>query len=148
MTTLKNRIANDATEALKQQKTEKLKVLRYVLGVIQTAEKKGKTSVEFTDEQVASTLSNIAKQNRDNITLYAKAGESQKVAEAEQELAILEEYLPKQLTEDEVRVIVAAAVAEAGDAANMGSIMKAVIPQTRNKADGALVKAVVLELLK
>lgn len=148
MTTLKNRIANDATEALKQQKTEKLKVLRYVLGVIQTAEKKGKTSVEFTDEQVASTLSNIAKQNRDNIALYTKAGESQKVAEAEQELAILEEYLPKQLTEDEVRVIVAAAVAEAGDAANMGSIMKAVIPQTRNKADGALVKAVVLELLK
>lgn len=148
MTTLKNRIANDATEALKQQKAEKLKVLRYVLGVIQTAEKKGKTSVEFTDEQVASTLSNIAKQNRDNIALYTKAGESQKVAEAEQELAILEEYLPKQLTEEEVRVIVAAAVAEAGDAANMGSIMKAVIPQTRNKADGALVKAVVLELLK
>lgn len=147
MNILKNKLTEEATEAMKRRDSNRLSVIRYTLGVIQTAEKKSKTQTELTDAEITNIISNLAKQTKDNISLYTEAGETDKVAEAEAELAILNEYLPAQLTEAEVRELVADAVASAGGNPNLGTIMKIVVPLTKNKADGKLVKDIVMEAL-
>ena len=62
-------------------------------------------------------------------------------------MAVLEKYLPAQLTEDEIREVVKNAIAACGDQVNMGNIMKHVMPETKGRADGKLVNTIVKELL-
>jgi len=120
-----------------------------VLAEIKNAEinNKGK---ELTSEQIVDVIAKEAKKRKDSIEAYASAGRDDLKEQEEKELVILKEFLPEQLTEDEVKKIVEAKIAELNivDKSEMGKLMGAVMPEVKGRADGNIVKKAVAELLK
>jgi hypothetical protein len=90
-------------------------------------------------------LSTIAKQRNESIEMYKKGGRDDLVAKETAELAIVQSYLPKQLSDDELAKCVAEAIAETGakGPADMGKVMKALMPKTQGRADGKKVSELV-----
>jgi uncharacterized protein YqeY len=103
----------------------------------------------LTDEEVLGVIQKQAKQRRDAIAEYQKAGRGDLVAAEQAELAIIEIYLPRQMTRDEIEVAVRKAADELGvsDMSGMGPLMKRVMAELKGKADGRLVSQVVREVL-
>lgn len=136
------------TEDAAEQKNQEAKktVLRALIGAVQTAEKAGKTSVEFSDEQVVALLGSEAKKRRETAVVYSNAGETERAAVELAEVEIISTYLPAQLTEVELRTIVREAIRKA-DQPNFGLVMKGVTSQTKGRADGKLVSEMVKEEL-
>ena len=99
--------------------------------------------------EVVSVIQREAKARRESIIDAQKAGRPDLVPGYEKELAIIEAYLPKQLSRDEIVALAQAAIAEAGatDAKQMGAVMKLLTPRTRGLADGRQVSEIVRELL-
>ena len=87
------------------------------------------------------------KTRQDSLREFEKGGRQDLVEHVQAEMAVLEKYLPAQLTEDEIREVVKNAIAACGDQVNMGNIMKHVMPETKGRADGKLVNTIVKELL-
>lgn len=132
--------------AVQKEQDAKKTVLRAVIGAVQTAEKSGKTSVEFSDEQVIALLGSEAKKRRETAGIYADAGEPERAAVELAEVEIIAAYLPSQLTEKEVRTIVHEVVSEM-DKPVFGLVMKNVTARTKGRADGKLVSTIVKEAL-
>lgn len=150
---LKQRIANDMKAAMKAGDRDRLGTLRMLKARIQQVEvdlraDKG-PGYELDDEQTVAAVSSYAKQRRDSIESYAQAGRQDLADREKAELDVVLEYLPKQMGEDEVRALVAEAVAEvgAGSPRDMGAVMKVVMPKVKGKADGKLVNRLVKESL-
>lgn len=139
--------ANKAEDpTVKQEQEARRTVLRAVIGAVQTAEKSGKTSTEFSDEQVIALLGTEVKKRRETASIYAEAGEKERAAVELAEVEILSAYLPSQLTEDEVRAIVKEIVSGM-ETPVFGMVMKNVTAQTKGRADGKLVSGIVKEAL-
>jgi uncharacterized protein YqeY len=104
---------------------------------------------ELTDGEVADVLARQVKQRRESIAIYRDAGREDRAAAEEAEAAILAEFLPEQLGEDEITALVRAAVAETGatDPKEMGRVMGLVVPRTKGRADGRLVSEIVRRVL-
>jgi len=102
------------------------------------------------DAAVQDVLQHQAKMRRDSIDAFRKGGRSELVEKEERELSIISEYLPKQLSEAEIRAIVARVVSETGATGprDMGKVMPKVLADTKDKADGKQVAAVVQSVLK
>lgn len=132
--------------AVQKEQEAKKTVLRALIGAVQTAEKSGKTSVEFSDEQVLTLLGSEAKKRRETAGIYADAAEPERAAVELAEVEIISAYLPSQLTEKEVRTIVHEVVSEM-DAPVFGLVMKNVTARTKGRADGKVVSAIVKEAL-
>ena len=146
---LKDKLTADMKDAMKAREAGKLRlsVIRLVRGAIRQQEIDGQK--ELSDEDVLGVISKEVKQRRDSIEDFKKGGRDDLVAEAEAEIAVLMEYLPQQLSEDEVRSLVKEAIA-ASDAASpkdMGKVMKELMPKVKGRADGKLVNGIVKELL-
>ena len=92
-------------------------------------------------------LAKEMKTRQDSLREFEKGGRQDLVEHVQAEMAVLEKYLPAQLTEDEIREVVKNAIAACGDQVNMGNIMKHVMPETKGRADGKLVNTIVKELL-
>ena len=105
--------------------------------------------VEIDEPEAVAVLQKEAKAHRESIADAAKAGRPDLVAANEAELTMIEAYLPKQLSRDEIRALAQAAIAEAGaaDLKQIGAVMKLLTPRTKGLADGRLVNEVVRELL-
>ena len=105
--------------------------------------------IDIDETEAAAVLQKEAKAHRESIADAAKAGRADLMAANEAELAVIEAYLPKQLSRDEVRALAQAAIAEAGvaDVKQIGAVMKLLTPRTKGLADGRLVNEVVRELL-
>ena len=105
---------------------------------------------QLDDVAVADVLQKQAKMRRDSIEAFRKGGRDELVAKEEKELAILGDYLPKQLSETEIRAIVARVVSETGATGprDMGKVMPKVLAETKDKADGKLVAGIVQGALK
>lgn len=146
---LKEQLTEDMKTAMKAKEAgkQRLGVIRMVRGVVRQAEIDGKK--ELGDEEVIAVISKEVKQRRDSIEEFKKGGREDLVAQNEAEIAILMEYLPKQLSEAEVRELVKAAIAESGarEPKEMGKVMKVLMPKVKGKADGKLVNGIVKELL-
>jgi len=101
------------------------------------------------DEEVLLVLQKQAKQRRDSITEYQKAGRDDLVAAEQAELAVIESYLPRQMSRDEIEAAVRRAAADLGTSnmAGMGLLMKHMMTELKGKADGRLVNEVVREVL-
>ena len=142
---LKEKLANDMKEAMKAREAgkERLSVIRLVRGAIRQIEIDQR--VELDDEGVLAVISKEVKQRRDSIEEFKKGGREDLVAQNEADIAILMEYLPAQLTEAEVKVLVDEAVAAVGakDPKDMGKVMKELMPKVKGKADGKLVNQLV-----
>jgi uncharacterized protein YqeY len=148
MSAMKDRLQSDLTEAIRAQDELTMATVRMALAAITNAEVSGKEARELSDEDVVIVLTSEAKKRREAAESFDGAGASDRAERERAELSVLQRYLPEQLTEAEIQVIVAEAVAAAaaegktGPAA-MGAVMKVVTPQTRGRADGGQVAAVV-----
>ena len=146
---LKDKLTADMKDAMKAREAGKLRlsVIRLVRGAIRQQEIDGQK--ELSDEDVLGVISKEVKQRRDSIEDFQKGGRDDLVAEAAAEIAVLMEYLPQQLSEDEVRSLVKEAIAASGAASpkDMGKVMKELMPKVKGRADGKLVNEIVKELL-
>ena len=104
---------------------------------------------DLTDEEVIDVIDKQVKQRRESIAMYRDAGHEERAAAEEAEAAILAEFLPQQLTENEVESLARAAIADTGatSSGDLGRVMGRLSPQTRGRADGRLVSEVVRRLL-
>ena len=153
MMSIVERLENDLKQAMKARDQRKLSCIRMLKSRLKEREvaqraKQG-PEAKLSEEEVVDVVGAYAKQRRDSIEAYRQAGREDLASNEEAELAIVTEYLPQQLGEDELRALVAAAVAEAGasSAKDMGAVMKLVVPRTKGRADGKLVSAMVREAL-
>lgn len=104
---------------------------------------------ELTDDEVVAVIGRQLKQRRESIEMYREAGREERAVAEEEEAAILAEFLPEQLSEDQVTELVRAAIAETGAStpADLGRVMGALSPRTKGRADGRLVSDTVRRLL-
>lgn len=150
---IKEKIAADLTAAMKAKDTVRLGVLRMLKAKMLEAEveqrsKKG-TGYALEDPEALASIAAYAKQRRDAIEAYRKGRRDDLAVKEEAELAIVQEYLPRQLSAEEVRDIVRRAMVETGASSmkDMGALMKVVMPRTKGAADGKLVNEVVRRML-
>lgn len=146
---LKEKLTADMKEAMKarEEGRQRLGVIRLVRGAIRQQEIDGQR--ELDDEAVLSVISKEVKQRRDAIEEFQKGGRDDLVRQNESEIAILMEYLPQQMTEDEVRSAVQEAIAATGASTpkDMGKVMKELMLKVKGRADGKLVNQIVRERL-
>lgn len=129
----------------------KTSVLRMVISAIGYFEtNKGGAGYEATDEDVLAVIQKEVKQHRDSIEQFEKAGRVELVEKETAELEILKKYLPEQMGEGDVRVLVKQVLelTQASSMADMGKIMGALMPKLKGKADGGLVGKIVKEELE
>ena len=146
---LKDRLVEDMKAAMKAKEEGKvrLSVIRMVRAAIKNTEIEKQT--ELTDDQVVEVLAREVKLRRDAIEEFSKADRLDKVRELEEEVAILMEYLPQQLTEDEIREMAKEIIAETGAQGlkDLGKVMGIISAKTKGRADGRFVNQIVRELL-
>jgi uncharacterized protein len=149
VTTLKERLHADVVAHMKERNKTALTTVRNVLGEIETREKSGKTPVVLDDAQVTSLLQKEAAKRRDTARIYTEAGETERAAAEIAEAEVIEAYLPKPLTRDEVETMVAeviAALEADGQELSMrsiGAVMKPVTAKVAGRFDGKVVSEIV-----
>ena len=149
MTTLKERLHSDVVIHMKDRNKVALTTVRNVLGEIETREKSGKTPVELDDTQVTALLQKEAAKRRDTAKIYTEAGESDRASAEIAEAEVIEAYLPKALTREEVEAIVDDAIAglkadgQEPSVRQMGAVMKPVTAKVAGRFDGKTVSEIV-----
>jgi uncharacterized protein YqeY len=146
MPTLKDSLQSSLTDAIRARDEVAAATLRMALTAITNEEVSGAQAKELSDEQVVTVLAREGKKRREAAEAYDAAGRSELADRERAELAVLEQYLPQQLTAAEIDAIVADAVASVADQGlaggkAMGAVMKLVTPQIAGRADGAAVAA-------
>ncbi|MDT8901958.1 GatB/YqeY domain-containing protein [Anaeroselena agilis] len=146
---IKERLTEDMKQAMKDKEAGKLRlsVIRMVRASIKNVEIDRKK--ELGDEEVLDVLAKEVKMRRDSLEEFKKGNRPDLVAGLEQEIGILMGYLPQQLSDEEVRALVAEAVAQTGAAGpkDMGKVMSALMPKVKGRADGKTVNAMVKDAL-
>lgn len=148
---LKDRISEEIKLAMKAKDKVRLETVRSIKKVILEKEStlRAQGQETLTESQELEVLTQLAKQRRDSVEQYRKAGREDLAEQESQELAILEEYLPKQLSDQEVAAIIDEVIAAVGatSAKDMGKVMGAVMQQLKGRADGQKIQAIVKEKL-
>jgi uncharacterized protein YqeY len=141
---LKQRIVDDLTAAMKSKDAARLSTLRMVKANIMNREiEKGS---ELSDEETTKALQSLLKQRRDSVEQYEKAGRSELVEKEQAEIEFIEVYLPKAASREQITAAVEAAIAETGASSvrDMGTVMKAAQARLAGQnADGKTVSEVV-----
>ncbi|MER5744301.1 GatB/YqeY domain-containing protein [Streptomyces sp. NPDC059913] len=151
-TTLKSQLKEDLTTAIKARDELTSSTLRLTLTAITKEEVSGTAARELSDDEVQKVIAKEAKKRREAAEAFAQGGRTEQAEREKAEGVVLEAYLPKQLSDDELGAIVAAAVEEARAAGAegpraMGAVMKIVNPKVAGRADGGRVAASVKKLL-
>lgn len=145
MSTLKDRLRADLTTAMKARDEVRSSTIRMLLTSITNAEVAGKVAKELTDDEIIGVLSTEAKKRREAATAFDDAGATDRRDKERAEGAVIADYLPQQLTEEEIVALVSAAIEQTGSAGEgpraMGKVMGVVTPQVKGKADGSVVAA-------
>lgn len=140
---LKERLRSDLTAAIKHRDKVRSGTIRMVLSAVSEAEVAGQTPVELSDQQVLDVVIREAKKRREAEEAFAAAGRAELADKEHREAAVLADYLPQQLSAQEIAALVSEAIAGTGAAElgmrGMGQVMSVVSPQTKGKADGAAV---------
>ena len=147
MMSLKERLADDLKSAMKNKNVVRKNVVQMVRAAILQVEKDNKITLD--DDGVLDVIAKQMKQRRDALPDYEKSGRDELIAELKAEMDVLKEYLPEQLTKDELYAIVKEAVEATGASSmkDMGKIMATVMPKTKGRADGKMINEIVKELL-
>ncbi|MCR5756337.1 MAG: GatB/YqeY domain-containing protein [Selenomonas sp.] len=145
---LKEQLTADMKEAMKNKEKERLAVIRMVRGAVRQQEIDGQK--ELGDEDVLAVISKEVKMRRDSIEEFQKGGREDLVEKTQAEIDVLMPYLPAQLSEDEVRDLVKAAVEQTGASTpkDMGKVMGALMPKVKGRADGKMVNTIVKSFLQ
>lgn len=142
------KIENDLKESLKSGDKNRVSILRMVKSDVKNKEiEKGGPP---TDEDIQAILRSFSKKARESIDQFTKAGRNELAEKEKAELAVIQEYLPKQLSEEDIRKTVRDVIDETGAAGvkDMGRVMKAVMAKLKGQADGRLVNNLVKEALE
>jgi uncharacterized protein YqeY len=140
---MKDRLRSDLTTAMKARDEVTVRTLRMALTSVTREEVAGTSARELSDDEVLAVLTREAKRRREAADAFAAAGREEQAAAERAEGAVLDAYLPAQLTDAELGELVTAAIEETG--ANgpraMGQVMKALTPRVAGRAEGARVAA-------
>ena len=146
---LKARITSDMTAAMKAREAGRLSTLRMVKAAVQNREiEKGG---ELSEEELTKALQSLVKQRRDSVEQYEKAGREELAEKERAEIAVIEEYLPRAASREEIERAVDEAVVETGASSpkEMGALMKAALARLAGRnADGKVVSEVVKSKLR
>lgn len=147
--TLKEQLTEDMKEAMKAREAGKLRlaVIRMVRSSIKNIEINEKK--DLTDEEVLAVLMKEVKMRQDSLEEFKKADRQELIAQAEEEIKILQAYLPAALSDDELKAIVAEVIAAVGATSpkDMGKVMPQVMAKAKGRADGKRINAMVKTLL-
>ncbi|MFB7590400.1 GatB/YqeY domain-containing protein [Streptomyces sp. NPDC056169] len=152
MTTLKEKLKADLDAAIRGRDELRSSTLRLTITAITMEEVSGKSKRELSDDEVLKVIAKEAKKRREAAEAFAQGGRAESAERERAEGVLLDAYLPKQLSDEELDGIVAAAVEEAKAAGAegpraMGAVMKIVSPKVAGQADGGRVAASVKKLL-
>lgn len=144
MITLAEKLKKDVSVALKSGEKKKVETLRFLLSLLQNEEiKLGKS---FNETATLAVLQKEMKRKKEALEMFKKAGRYELTKEQETEIEILARYLPKELSEEEVKKIAQNLIAEEG-ITDFGKLMAKIMPALKGKASGNLVNKVVRDLL-
>jgi hypothetical protein len=146
--TLLEKLNQDMKQAMKNKDKHTLSVIRMVKASIQNETIKFGKDTLSEDEEL-TVLSREVKQRKDSLQEFKSAGRDDLVEKTESELHILQEYMPKQLSNEELEKIVQATIQEvnAGSKKDIGKVMSAIMPKVKGKADGAQINKIVQKQL-
>ncbi len=138
---LKQRLHDDLTAAIKGRDELRTATLRMALSAVTTEEVSGKSARELSDDEVVAVLAREAKKRREAAEAFDSGGRPELAQRERAEGAVLGAYLPAQLSDDELRELVGAAIADLGVSGPtaMGQVMKAVQPKVAGRAEGGRV---------
>ncbi len=146
---LKQQILDDTKEAMKAKNADKVNTLRFLQAAVKNKEIEVRPN-GLTDEDVVAVLRKSVKQRQDSIEQYVSAGRTDLADKEKMELSIIEGYLPKQMSADQIEAVVKQAITEVGATSpkEMGAVMKAVQAKTQGTADNKIVSEIVKKLLQ
>ena len=144
---LKEKLGSDLKQAMRSGDKVRRSVIRLVLAAIKNAEIAQQTTLEDTD--ILGVIAKEARQRQESIAAFKDGNRQDLVVQEEAELAVLQEYLPEQMSREEVIAAARQVIEEvgAGGPGDKGKVMSRLIPQLKGKADGREINAVVTELL-
>lgn len=145
--TLADRLAEDLKQAMRDKDKVRLSVLRLVKAAVRNAEIDRR--VTLGEEEIIGVLRREVKQRKESLLAIEGAGRDDLVAELNEEISILEEYLPQSLTDEQIQAIVRDVVQEVGavSKADMGKVMPVVMKKISGQAEGRTVNRIVQEVL-
>ena len=143
MPELKQRIVEDMKSAMKAKDKEGLKAIRMILGAIKQREVDER--IELVDEQVLAVIQKMVKQRKDSISQFKDAGRTDLIEIEEAELVVINNYMPAQLSENDITKVVDKAIAESGASSmqDMGKLMGLLKAQLEGKADMGVVSTII-----
>ena len=146
---LKEKLQSDLTEAIRGRAEVKSGTIRMLLSAITNEEVSGKEARVLTDTEIITVLSREAKKRREAVEAYVAAKRTDLADKEKAEGEVIAEYLPAQLSEDEIKKMIGDAIAETGATgpAGMGLVMKVLSPKIAGKADGGVVSGLVKSAL-
>ena len=142
---IKEQLQSDLTEAIRSRNEIVSGTIRMVLTSIRNEEVSGKEERTLADAEIITVLTREAKKRREAAEAFADAGRADKAELEKAEGEVIAKYLPAQMSEDDVKKLVAAAIAQSGAVCpgDMGKVMGILKPQVAGKADGGLVSGLV-----
>lgn len=134
--------------AMKSGDKVRLETLRSLRAMILEFQKSG-TGADLDDEQAAKILNKASKSRKDSIAMFLQAGRAELADKEKQELEIIQEFMPKQLSEEELNSIIISIIKNVGakEPSDMGKVMGAAMKEVNGKADGSMVQQIVRKLL-
>lgn len=138
MATVRERIDADLKDAMRSKNELNTSVLRMLKSAIKYKEVEPGATGPLDEASILQVISTLIKQRRDSVEQFKSGGRPELAEKEEQEISVLQGYLPKQLTPDELRAEVQAAITEAGakSAKDMGAVMKLLSPKLQGRAEG------------
>ena len=143
MAELKERLRADLNAAMRARDQVRMRTLRMALTSITNEEVAGAAARDLSDDEIVKVLTREARKRREAAEAFSAAGRGDQAAAERAEGEVLADYLPAQLSDDELATLVDAAIAETGASgmAGLGQVMKTVTPRVAGRADGARVAA-------
>lgn len=144
---LKERLLGDMKDAMKERDTVRKDTIQLIRSAILQIEKD--KHVTLDDEGILEVLAKELKTRRDSLSEFLKSDRADIIDKTKREIELVQQYMPQQLSREEVESIVKEAIAETGaqTAKDMGKIMKVVMPKVKGKADGTIINEIVKNLL-
>jgi len=142
---LKEKLQSDLTDAIRSKDGVKSGTIRMLLAAISNEEVAGKSAKVLSDAEVITVLSREAKKRREAVEAYTNAKRDDLANKEKEEAAVIAHYLPEQLSETDIKKLIADAIAEtnASGPSGMGLVMKVLQPKIAGKADGGFVSSLV-----
>ncbi len=145
---MRNRLRAETNTALKAQNKQRLSALRLISAALQERDIAAKAAIP--DQDIPALLQKMIKQRRESLAIYEKAGRTEQAQQEAAEIAVIEEFLPKQMSEADAKAAIAAVVKEVGAAApkDMGKVMGLLKERYAGQMDFGKASGLVKELLK